>query len=332
MAVASSEDVQKEYGGQATDTGSSLLQSFIIGIREAVADFPIFSGPTQFDIGSARITALDLQDVTSKGSAAARKQTALMFMAAREAFMKKLAFSKEDLPFFSERAKPYFAREIASLVAQDKIMCLDELHRAKDQKVLEEQLLQDGREARKWKMEIILGSQLPEDFGSILNIATAIFLMDSGTEQTRRWLRENIGLSNVEEDALNQYVHGPGRYGTTYLARFVTKSRTYSQLFTLNVGPQRLWALSTTAEDRQLRDILYEVMPRQVARRLLAKRFPSGSCKSTVDRMRSEAAPDVDADFVDDEVIRAIVQRIGSELVNAYRMSEIDAHEVEQFA
>jgi len=329
MAVASSENVQNEYGKQTTDTGSSLLQSFIIGIREAVADFPIFSGPTQFDIGSARISALDLQDVTSKGSAAAVKQTALMFMAARESFMKKLAYSKEDLPSFSDRTKPYFARVIADLVAQDKIMCMDELHRAGGQKGLEEQLLQDGREARKWKMEIILASQLPEDFGAIMNIATAVFLLDAGTESTRRWLRENIGLSHVEEDALNQFVHGPSRFGATYLARFVTKTQTYSQLFTLNVGAQRLWALSTTAEDRQLRDILYEAMPRHVARNLLAKRFPSGSCKRAVDKMRAEAAPNVDAEFVDDEVIKSIVQRIGNELIAAYRLSETEMPEAE---
>ncbi|ANN80814.1 type IV secretion protein DotO [Bordetella flabilis] len=332
MAVASSENVQNEYGEQTTDTGGSLLKAFIVGIRETVADFPIFSGPTQFDIGSARVSALDLQDVTSKGSAAAQKQTALMFMAARESFMKKLAYSKEDLPYFSDRTKPYFARMIADLVAQDKIMCMDELHRAGGQKGLEEQLLQDGREARKWKMEIILGSQLPEDFGSIMNIATAIFLLDAGTESTRRWLREHIGLSNVEEAALNQFVHGPSSAGATYLARFVTKTQTYSQLFTLNIGPQRLWALSTTAEDRQLRDILYEAMPRMVARRLLARRFPGGSCKGAVDRMRSEAAPNVEAEFVDDEVIKAIVQRIGNELIAEYRLGGAELTELEATA
>lgn len=329
MAVASSEDVQNEYGKQTTDTGGNLLQSFIIGIREAVADFPIFSGPTQFDIGSARISALDLQDVTSKGSAAARKQTALFFMTARESFMKKLAYSREDLPYFSDRTKPYFARLIAELVAQPKIMCMDELHRAGGQSGLMEQLFQDGREARKWRMEIILGSQMPQDFGSILNIATAIFILDAGTEETRRWLREHIGLSPVEEAALTQYVHGPSRSGTTYLARFVTKVDTYNQLFTLNIGPQRLWALSTTAEDRQLREILYEAMPRKIALRMLAKRFPGGSCKGTVDKMRMEEVPNVDPEFVDDELIKAIVERIGHELISAYRLNEAEASQLE---
>lgn len=332
VQAASDESVQGEYGRQTTDTGGNLLQSFIIGIREAVADFPIFSGPTQFDLGSARIMALDLQDVTPKGSASALKQSGLMFMMAREAFMKKLAFSREDLPFISERTRPYFARLIAELVTQPKIMCIDELHRARGQKMLEEQLAQDGREARKWKMEIILGSQLPEDFGDILKIATAIFLLDSGTDETRAWLRANIGLSQVEEAALTQFVHGPGPHGTTYLARYETKAGPYSQLFTLTIGPQRLWALSTTAEDRQLRDILYDAMPRTVARRVLAKRFPGGSCKGTVDRMRQEELPGVEAEFVDEEVIKGIVQRIGNDLITAYRLDEARAVELAEAA
>ncbi len=330
MAAASSPDVQNEYGGQVTDGGGLLLQSFVIGLREAIGDFPIFSGATQFDLGSARISALDLQDVTPKGSSAATKQTGLMFMAARESFMKKLAFSREDLPFFTERTRPYFARLIAELTGQDKILCMDELHRAEGQKLLEEQLLRDGREARKWKMEIILGSQLPEDFGSIMKVATAIFILDAGTAGTREWLRQNIGLSDVEEEALKRFVHGPKAHGTTYLARFATKTQTYSQLFTLNVGPQRLWSLSTTAEDRQLRDILYEAMPRPAALRLLAQRFPGGSCQKTLEKLKAASGADQDTDFVDDEVVKELVKRIGNELVTAYRMSE--SEELEEAA
>lgn len=330
VAVASSETVKAEYGNQNTETGSRLLGSFINGIREAVADFPIFAGPTQFDIGSARISALDLQDVASKGSAAAEKQTALMYMAARESFMKKLAFSKEDLPFFSERTKPYFAKLVSDLTARDKIMCMDELHRAGGQKGLEEQLMQDGREARKWKMEIILASQLPEDFGSIMKIATAIFLLDRGTQETRRWLRENIGLTDIEEAALNHSVHGANRHGCTYLARFVTKTQTYSQLFTLTTGPQRLWALSTTAEDRQLRDMLYEHMPRKTARRLLAQRFPGGSCKAEVDKLKSESPDQADRAFIDDEdLAKEVVRRIGNELISEFRQKKAEELEDE---
>lgn len=323
VAVASSETVKAEYGSQNTETGSRLLGSFINGIREAVADFPIFAGPTQFDIGSARISALDLQDVVSKGSAAAEKQTALMYMAARESFMKKLAFSKEDLPFFSERTKPYFTKLVSDLIARDKIMCMDELHRAGGQKGLEEQLMQDGREARKWKMEIILASQLPEDFGSIMKIATAIFLLDRGTQETRRWLRDNIGLTDIEEAALNHSVHGANRHGCTYLARFVTKKQTYSQLFTLTTGPLRLWSLSTTPEDRQLRDMLYDEMPRKTARRLLSERFPGGSCKEEVDKLKSESTPDTDRAFIDDEdLAKEMVRRIGNELIRDFRHSK----------
>lgn len=44
--------------------------------------------------------------------------------------------------------------------------------------------------------------------------------------------------------------------------------------------------------------MLYDAMPRDAARRLLAKRFPSGSCKKLVERRKQEQF--ADAEFVDE--------------------------------
>lgn len=61
----------------------------------------------------------------------------------------------------------------------------------------------------------MLASQLVEDFGELTKIATSFFI-DAGTEETRRWLRDNIDFSPVEENALTNYVHGAGPHGATF--------------------------------------------------------------------------------------------------------------------
>lgn len=316
VSVASSEEVEAEYGGVMAEGNRPLIKAFTLGIREAVGDYPIFSSHTRFDIGSARVISLDLQDVAIIGSDSAYKQTALMYMIARQSFMKKVAFSKEDLPYFDDLYKPYYDRLINDIVDENKVLCMDEFHKTGGHDGLKLQVLTDGREARKWNLEIILASQLMEDFGELTKIATALFILDSGTEETRRWLRDNIGLKPVEESALVNYVHGANAHGSTFLARFSTKNATYSQLFTMTAGAMRLWALSTTAEDRKLRGLLYESMPRQQARRLLAKRFPGGSCKKLVERLKEETFRG--ADFVDDDMVSSVIERLAKELIHEY--------------
>lgn len=313
VAYAASPDVVTEYGSIKVESGAPINDAFKVGVREAINDFPIFRDYTKFDIGSARIMSLDLQDVAIQGSDAAIKQTALMYMVARESFMKKVAFSKEDLPFFDPLYRPYYNRLISELAEDYKVLSMDEFHKTKGHQLLRDQLMTDAREARKWQLEISLASQLMEDFGELTKIATSFFILDPGTPETRKWMRDNIGLSAVEEGALINYVRGPKAHGSTFLARFVTNDATYSQLYTMTVGPMRLWGLSTTAEDRKLRSLLYEAVPGNVARELLAKRFPSGSCKNAVQTMKREMSNV--GEFIDDDMSLSIIDRIGDEIL-----------------
>lgn len=314
VAYAASAEIAAEYGAARVENGMSIHEAFRLGVREAIADYPMFAGHTCFDIGSARVLALDLQDVALMGSDAAFKQTALMYMMARQSFLKKVAFSAEDLQYFDPLYRPFYERLVGEITEDYKVLCMDEFHKTGGHSMLNQQVLTDGREARKWNLEIVLASQLMEDFGELTKIATSIFLLDSGTEQTRRWLRENVGLSAVEEGALVNYVHGATAHGATFLARFATKTDTYSQLFTMTVGPMRLWALSTTAEDRKLRGLLYAALPGNEARALLARYFPAGSCKRTVDNLKAEVAQG--GGFVDEAVEASVIERIARQMLD----------------
>lgn len=322
IQVASNKALKEEYEDMNIETGASIVNAFITGLRSAISDFPLFSQATKFDLGSARIVALDLQDVAIIGSEAAKKQTATMFMMARQCFMKKVAFSKEDLPAFDLRYKDYYERLISEIVDEYKLLEMDEYHKTGGHEVLNLQMETDGRESRKWNMEIVLASQMMQDFGQLVNLATSIFVLDGGTAKTRDWMRENIGMTPVEESALVNYVHGGNVHGATFLARFVTKTATYSQLFTLTIGPMRLWSLSTTAEDRKLRALLYDKLPLRSALRLLAKRFPSGGCKSTVARLKEQMFNG--ADFIDDAMETSVIQTLADDMIREYSQNEIE--------
>lgn len=316
IKFASTPEIEKEYAGHKVESGPSINEAFRQGLREAINDYPIFKSHTSFDIGSARIMALDLQDVAPEGSDAAVKQAALMYMIARQSFMKKIAFSVEDLPSIDTLYKSHYVDLIKDLEDDYKVLCMDEYKRTGNQPNLQMQVGSDVRQGRKWQLEVVLASQMMEDFGELTKLATSYFILSAGTPATRGWMAKNIGLSAVDEQALVSYVHGANIHGTTFLARFATSKSAYTQLFTLTIGPMRLWALSTTQEDRSLRSLLYAALPGNEARALLAKRFPGGSCKKAVEVMKAEASKS--AEFIDDDFTDSVIERIAKEMLADY--------------
>lgn len=322
LTVASDANIAKEFE-TAKDHGISVVDEFKLMINAARDDFPIFNGPTEYDIGDSRVMALDLQDVVSKGSAAARKQASLMYMVAMNAFMRKVSIIEEDLPLVSDKYRAHHARRVAELAEDYKRLFCDEYHKTGGDENLRESFLIYGRESRKWLLEIVLASQLPQDFEALAELATTIIILDSGNEQTRGTIQRIFGLSPTEVSALRTYVNGAVvGVGATFLAKIKTKSRELSQLFTATSGGLELWGLSTTAEDRALRSALYKNMPSQEARRVLKDRFPGGSCKSYVLEHKANAKLNGGEGFVDDEQVKSLLEKLADELTLKWRMEQ----------
>ena len=72
-------------------------------------------------------------------------------------------------------------------------------------------------------------------------------------------------------------------------------------------------ALSTTAEDAALRQILYDRLGSKTARQLLAKRFPSGSAKRALERRLAELEDRGEA--VDDRARDDVLKSLADELI-----------------
>ncbi len=319
VRAAADPAVVREFD-QLTNNGISVPAQFRLMISSAIAEYPIFAGQTVFDVGEARLMAIDLNDVVTTGSAAAKRKAALMYMTARNLFIKKIAISEEDLPYLPATYRPYHTERFNEIKEDYKRLGYDEFHKTGGDPMLGEQAMTDGREGRKWGLEVILASQLPQDFKGLSELATTILILDAGNVQTRRTIKETFGLSDAELSALVNHVHGPAPDGSgaTFLAKFSTTDAEYSQLFTSTMGPQMLWGLATGKEDRVVRDILYKRLGAGEARRALAWRFPTGSCHSYVGKLRQRTKSESSTGWVDDDATTSILQKLATEVYEAW--------------
>jgi intracellular multiplication protein IcmB len=328
LACASDQNLAREYAG-AMEEGQNVVDEFKLMISSAIGDYPLFKAHTQFDVGPARVMALDLQDVVPGGSTPdAKKKATLMYMVALNAFTRKISMIKEDLeaPQMVEHYRAYHSRRVDDLAEDKKRLFVDEYHKTGDNPSLRESFLIFGRESRKWMLELVLASQLPEDFRELAKIATTVIIMDQGTPDVRRTIGEVFGLTDTEISALRQYVNGPiPGQGVTFLAKIKTKSAELSQLFTSSSGGLELWALSTTGEDRKLRGMLYDVMSTRDARRILRDRFPNGSCKNYVLNEAAKTKQDRGEAFVDDNAEDTVIGTLAKQLIEKWKADSVQS-------
>ena len=329
VGVAQSEKVRITFGSMNIgDTSEPLIDAFCRMIGDALGMYPIMARPTAFDVGEARIVALDLDEVAKSGGVVADRQTAVMYMLARQVLAKDFYLSPEilaDLPapahielrdtVPAQAYKDYHRQRIQELREDPKRICFDEFHRTSKAQMVREQVLVDMREGRKWKVDIMLASQDLEDFDDLMiKMSTGIFVMDGGNASTIDDISRRFGFSDpAERFALERRVHGPRRGGGTFLAKFSTVHGWYTMLLSATLGPLELWAFSTTAEDASIRNRLYERIGQRRARKVLAYAYPGGSARDDIEyrkaRMREVDKTQLDgkADNVIDQIVNDLI-------------------------
>ncbi|MGJ3493240.1 AAA family ATPase [Piscirickettsia salmonis] len=271
--------------GSNEDYVSAYCRSISVIIR----NYPTLSTATQLSLESARVIALDLEDVARSGSPAADKQTAVMYMLSRHAIAQNFFLRQDDLVIFPKEYQRYHEQRIREILEEPKRIVYDEFHRTANSLSVRQQVIQDMREGRKWKIQISLASQALSDFDKIMiDFATGIFILDSGSSQSIDETCKTFGLNKTERYALANRVHGPKSSGATFIAQFVTKQGLNTQLLTSTVSPVELWAFNTTAEDVYLRESLYKILGPEEARKRLAKAYPRGSAVKEVETLVSE--------------------------------------------
>lgn len=302
------------------DTGESILDMFQRVISEISRDFPVLASHTKFDIGSARIVALDLEEVTGRsGTHVAQRQTAIMYMLARHAMTRDFFLDEDE---FRQAVKggsmpslyqDFHVQRARSSKQMPKRFCMDEYHRTGGIEGIRNQVVQDIREGRKHNNQIAIASQRLEDFDdAVLDMATSVYICNAASENAVNIAVKTFGLNSVAEDVLRNQLTGPTAKGASMYCIFRTKGGVIRQKLFLTLGPAELWALSTTAEDAALRRHLYEAVGPRAARTALALRFPGGSAKTEIETR--VARIEEEGRRLDDKARGSVIENISLEI------------------
>lgn len=301
-AILSTPKIKEAYTN-VVDSGETMPVYAKRAVAEAISSYPCFAHHTQFDVDTARLVSLDLQEVVSKQSP---KQSSLFVQIARMVGVKKINLSSEDVKSdaIPDLFKAYYKRELQNLNADRKVLAIDEMHNYRGNSVFMGLLEVDAREGRKWGLELILASQNINDFyfpdtkdgtpkvdllgfvthlcvcttpeGDDLTIFQKYF--DPADSSSGRHKIPSSTLSSIKLDSS----------GLTYLSCLTTRKEKYTQLLTLQVAPKLLWSLTTTSEDRLIRNYMYQLTSgdRTKAIAALAYYLPSGA-KERIEMLRN---------------------------------------------
>ncbi len=272
----------------------SVINAFERMITSSIRELPILASVTQFDISDCRVCSLDLMDVCPQGDEVADKQTAIMYMLARHVLVRSWWMGPEALQFIPEKFREYHETRLQDIMEIPKRLCYDEFHRTSSSSSVRGQVIRDVREGRKRGVQIILTSQLLDDFDQdMIDLATGVWVLGTAiSDAAVENVRDRFGLSDTARDIIRFKLTGPKAGGAPMLFVLGTNEGRYEQFLYNTLGPIELWALSTSSEDVAIRNRLYGYLGAGRGRQMLATAFPGGSARNEIKRrvqIKSEA-------------------------------------------
>ena len=293
-------------------------------ITSAVREFPILSQVTKFSLAENRVCALDLADVCPQGDETADRQTAIMYMLARHALVTRWWVNEEILKDMPELYRPYHEAIMRDIAETPKRLCYDEFHRTSGSKSVRSQIVRDVREGRKRGIQIILASQLLDDFSDdMVDLATGVWIL--GTAVSDRAVdaaQQRFGLTETARWIIRNRLTGPRAGGAPCLLVLGTTDGRYEQHLINTLGPIELWAFSTSAEDVAMRNRLYSRLGAAQARRLLAANFPGGSARSEIRRRVADLA---DKGDVEKASVSAVINEMVTDMIDSVQKAMLES-------
>ena len=320
-AIAAARKPQIRTLLEETQIGTSaenVINAFERMLTSAIREYPILASVTQFDIADTRICSLDLMDVSPQGDDTADRQTAIMYMLARNVLVRSWWLGPETLAFIPERFRHYHEMRLQDMAETPKRLCFDEFHRTSSSSAVRGQVIRDVREGRKRGVQIVLASQLLDDFDDdMVDLATGVWVLGAAVSDAAvDNIQQRFGLSQTARNVIRFNLTGPKSSGAPALLVLGTKQGRYEQHLINTLGPIELWALSTTAEDVAVRTRLYSRMGASRARQVLAANFPGGSARSEIKR-RVIALSEGSEEGGKAAAVSAVIEKIVEELVEA---------------
>ncbi|AOX18419.1 secretion protein [Kozakia baliensis] len=333
LRAARTPEITKRYEKISIETGESLIDVFDRYIMNVIKNHPTLAAPTRLDLGDARVIMIDLAEVAPKGSSAANRQTALMYMLARQLLARNFFLHPDyvDEPIMPAKMRAYHLARFTEMQETIKRIDFDEWHRAQSAPQVDAQAVRDVREGRKHNIQLGFISQYHTDFSDELyGQSTARWVLRSGDEKVSNALIERFQLSPFSAYVVRNALPGPGRGGAPFFLQMKAGQATYEQHLINVLGPIELWSFSSTPGDTALRARLFAAVPSSIALRQLAVVFPGGSAVDEITRRKDarirEAGLGTEEaeDGVIDELAREILDGRGIAAGVHERVREMD--------
>jgi intracellular multiplication protein IcmB len=242
-----------------------------------------------------------------------------MYMLARHALVTPWWINEEALAQMRPQYRAYHEKRLREFSETPKRLCYDEFHRTSKTKAVRAQIVRDVREGRKRGIQIILASQMLDDFDSdMVDLATGVWVLGTAvSEGAVEATQKTFGLSDTARWIIRHRLTGPKASGAPALLVLGTVEGKYEQHLINTLGPLELWAFSTTTEDVAIRNRLYTRLGAAQARRLLGANFPGGSARNELKRRIAELS---DRGRAEEANVGAVTEKIVEELIALTRV------------
>ena len=317
ISAVRSEQVKDMFSNlKIASTSEQVSGLFERYIYDVIRKFPTLNSPTKLDFGSARIIVLDLAEVAPTGSAAADRQTEMMYLLGRHILARNFFLKPDYLLYVPEHVRDYHRVRFQKAYEAVKRLDYDEWHRTANSPQVRAQAELDVREGPKHNIQLGFSSQRLRDMGdSVISQATGRFVLRVGDEHEADEIIKRFNLSDASADVVRYTLHGPGPGGAPFLAVMQVDTAKYEQMLVNQLGPIELWALSTSPADRAVRERLYDKVGFSEALRRLARIFPSGSATTEIERRKSER---LRRGELDAKAQSGVVDEVASELIDGH--------------
>lgn len=290
--------------------GANLVRSFERMIQQAQNDYPILDGPTQIDFSSARMIGLDISQIAPKANV---KQTSIMYLMAIYLLTSNFTLHKDDVDFFPEKFRAYHAQEISNMSQMTKRIVCDEFHRTQGVRQVRSQIVTLGREGRKYGIQIALGSQQIEDFDDeMVRLASNVWICGVGSSEVNT-AKALFKLSPSATHALRRVLTGPTPDGAPVLGIFKMKDGQHEHILVNTLGPEEIWAYSTSQQDVALRTRVYEAVGPAEGRRRLGIYYPGGS--AMIEIIKRANAAIMNSEISSDDAQFGAIGEIAAEII-----------------
>ena len=288
MSIVRSQAISDTWGeAKLASTGETITMVFWRAIANTLREYPIFQRSTQFRIGRGRVVALDLQQVTGGGSDAADRRTAIMYLLGRFALTRGYYSSKDSVAMAPPKWRDWHMVRAQEAQEAPARFAMDEFHRTSNAPGVRAQVETDMREGRKFNIQIILASQIENDFTpGMRELATCVFILGCNTAAGAKRIGDDYGLSDTAVAAIQHRLNGPTNRGAPFIAILNMKDGKHEHLLYNVLGPSEAWAYSTSPDDVTLRGMLNEQIPFHTVCRKLGRMFPGGSAKDMFKDLR----------------------------------------------